>query len=323
MPHGRDLARLVCLALAACTPPQGRSGSSGRCLQPAVQDGPAVAKVGITPLTRDQIVEAIRAQGQAAPRRYKDVTEVKQFVEDQVRLELLAQAALERGLDHDPEVIAAARKIMVRKLLERDLGEATFNEEGVVVSEKEMQAYYDRNRDQYMQPEMRRIAHIQLSPDDKGQSTAAALIAELAAKADNKTLFKTMAQRFSTATESKDRGGELLFKTKQELASELGVSFANDVFALTTNEIASQPVQSTRGWHVVRVVAVREALARPIDEVRDEIREKLLKNQRSLAFDKYLAELRTRYPIAIYDDKLTLVVEGLQRSIEAAQEPTP
>lgn len=323
MPYGRVLAHFLCLTVVACTPPQGRSGGNGRCLQPAVQDGPAVAKVGITPITRDQIVEAIRAQGQSAPRRYKDVGEVKQFVEDQVRLELLAQAALERGLDHDPEVIAAARKIMVRKLLERDLGEATFNEEGVVVSEKEMQAYYDRNRDQYMQPEMRRIAHIQLSPDDKGQSTAAALITELAAKADNRALFKTMAQRFSTASDSKDRGGELLFKTKQELASELGVSFANDVFALATNEMAAQPVQSTKGWHVVRVVAVREALARPIDEVGDEIREKLLKNQRSLAFDKYLAELRARYPIAIYDDKLALVLQGLQRSIEAAQEPTP
>ncbi len=323
MHDGRVFASLLCLAVVACTPPEGRSGSSGRCLQPAVHDGPAVAKVGITPITRDQIIEAIRAQGQAAPRRYKDVGEVKQFVEDQVRLELLAQAALERGLDHDPEVIAAARKVMVRKLLERDLGEATFNEEGVVVSEKEMQAYYDRNRDQYMQPEMRRIAHIQLSPDDKGQATAAALITELAAKTDNRALFKTMAQRFSTASESRDRGGELLFKTKQELASELGVSFANDVFGLGTNEMAAHPVQSTKGWHVVRVVAVREALARPIDEVRDEIREKLLKNQRSLAFDKYLVELRARYPIAIYDDKLALVVEGLQRSIEAAQEPTP
>jgi parvulin-like peptidyl-prolyl isomerase len=107
------------------------------------------------------------------------------------------------------------------------------------------------------------------------------------------------------------------------MASELGVSFANDVFGLQTNEIAAQPVQSTKGWHVVRVVAVREQLARPIDEVRDEIREKLLRNQRSLAFDKYLAELRSRYPIAIYEDKLPLVLEGLQRSIEANQEPTP
>ncbi len=319
----RNAAQLFCLVAVACTPPPGQKSGNGRCLQPAVHDGPAVAKVGITPITRDQIVDAIRAQGSAAPRRYKDVAEVKSFVEDQVRLELLAQAALERGLDHDPEVIAAARKIMVRKLLERDLGEATFNEEGVVVSESQMQAYYDRNRDQYMQPEMRRIAHIQLSPDDKGQATAAGLIAELATKADNKAPFKTMAQKFSTATDSKDRGGELLFKTKQEMATEYGVSFANDVFALATNDISPQPVQSTKGWHVVRVVAVREALTRPLDEVRDEIREKLLKNQRSVAFDRYLSELRTRYPIAIYDDKLPLVLEGLQRTAEAQQEPTP
>lgn len=323
MVYSRAIAATLCLAGLACTPPPSASGKSGRCLQPAVHEGPAVAKVGMTPITKDQIVETIRAQGSTAPRRYKDVAEVKQFVEDQVRLELLAQAALERGLDHDPEVIAAARKIMVRKLLERDLGEATFNEEGVVVSEKEMQAYYDRNRDQYLQPEMRRIAHIQLSPDDKGQATAAGLIQELVSKPDSRSLFKTQAQKFSIATDSKDRGGELLFKTKQELASEFGVSFANDVFALSTNDISTQPVQSTKGWHVVRVVAVREQLARPIDEVRDEIREKLLKNQRSLAFDKYLAELRDRYPIAIYDDKLPQVLEGLQRGIDTGEDAKP
>lgn len=321
---GRATAGFLALLGAACAPSPGSSKASGsRCLQPVVHDGPAVAKVGITPITRDQIVEAIRAQGSSAPRHYKDVAEVKQFVEDQVRLELLAQAALERGLDHDPEVITAARKIMVRKLLERDLGEATFNEEGVVVSEKEMQAYYDRNRDQYMQPEMRRLAHIQLSPDEAGQSTAATLITELAAKPDNRTLFKQLAQKYSTATDSKDRGGELLFKTKQELSSEFGMSFANDVFLLGTNEIAPQPVQSKKGWHVVRVVAVRDTLARPLDEVRDEIREKLLKNQRSLAFDKYLGELRDRYPIAIYDDKLPDVIQGLQRTAEAQQETAP
>ncbi len=302
------------LLLVACTPPPGPPGQGNRCLQPNVHDGPAVAKVGIIPITREQIVESIRSQGSGASKRFKDTPEVKAFVEDQVRLELLAQAALERGLDRDPEVITAARKIMVRKLLERDLGEATFNEEGVVVSEKEIQAYYDRNRDQYMQPEMRRLAHIQLPPDDKGRETAAGLVAQLNAKADTRALFKQLAQKYSVATDTRDRGGELLFKTKQEIADDFGVSFASEVFALTSQEVASAPVQSTKGWHVVRIVAVREALARPIDEVRDEIRDKLLKNQRSLAFDRYLAELRARYPVAIYDDKLPGVIESLQRT---------
>ena len=309
------------LLLVACTPPPGPPGQANRCLQPSVHDGPAVAKVGIIPLTREQVVESIRSQGSGAAKRYKDQAEVKAFVEDQVRLELLAQAALERGLDRDPEVITAARKIMVRKLLERDLGEATFNEEGVVVSEKDIQAYYDRNRDQYMQPEMRRLAHIQLPPDDKGRETAAGLVAQLNAKTDTRALFKQLVQKYSVASETRDRGGELLFKTKQEIADDFGVSFANEVFALTSQEVAPAPVQSTKGWHVVRIVAVREALARPLDEVRDEIRDKLLKNQRSLAFDRYLAELRARYPVAIYDDKLPGVIESLQRT--AADGATP
>lgn len=309
----RALAVFV-LVLVGCTPPQPVS-EERQCLTPTLRaGGVVVAQVGAVPVTAEQIVASIRALGASVGRKFKDKSEIKLFVEDQVRLELLAQAALERGLDRDPDVIAAARKVMVQKLLERDLGGAAFNEEGVIVSEHELQSYYERNRDRYLQPEMRRIAHIQLAPDQAGQTAASGLIVQLTAKTDNKSLFKQLAQRYSTATDSKDRGGELLFKTKQELADDFGVSFANDVWQLALNDIGPQPVQSTKGWHVVRVVAVRDALARPLDEVRDEIRDRLLKDSRSQAFERYLVELRTRYPVAIYEDRLTEVNDALQRA---------
>ncbi|MBC7794817.1 MAG: peptidyl-prolyl cis-trans isomerase [Clostridia bacterium] len=309
------------VAALSCTP-QSPASDERQCLTPSLRaGGVAVARVGVVPITCDQMVETIRSLGGNVGRKFKDRAEVKLFVEDQVRLELLAQAALERGLDRDPDVIAAARKVMVQKLLERDLGLAAFNENGVVVSEHELQSYYERNRDRYLQPEMRRIAHIQLIPDQNGQTAAAGLIAQLVAKTDNNSLFKQLAQKYSTAKDSKDRGGELMFKTKQELAEDFGVSFANDVWQLALNDIAPQPVQSTKGWHVVRVVAVRDALARPLDEVRDEIRDRLLKDSRSHAFERYLVELRTRYPVAIYEDRLNGISDALQRTETTSNVP--
>jgi hypothetical protein len=65
------------------------------------------------------------------------------------------------------------------------------------------------------------------------------------------------------------------------------------------------------------VLAAREELARPLAEVRDEIRERLLKDQRSQAFDRYLAELRTRYPVAIYEERMQDIareLSGMQKA---------
>ena len=55
-------------------------------------------------------------------RRYARRKKLREFVEDQIRLELLARAGVERGLANDPEVVRAARSVMVRKLLRSDLG---------------------------------------------------------------------------------------------------------------------------------------------------------------------------------------------------------
>ena len=75
---------------------------------------------GTIPIASEEIQERLREQGKRA-KRYRHRRGLRRLVEDQVRFELLAQAALERGLDRDPDVVREARKVMVRKLLDRDL----------------------------------------------------------------------------------------------------------------------------------------------------------------------------------------------------------
>lgn len=273
-----------------------------------------VARVGLVPITAPQIVAAIKEHGAAGQRRYREPAELRLLVEDQIRLELLAQAAMERGLDRDPEVVAAARKIMVRKLLERDMDSARFDGEGATISEQAIVNHYERNRDKYLQPEMRRLAHIQLAPDEKGRALAVSLIAQLEAKPGDRTLFRQLAKRYSLDPGNRERGGEVSYTTHEALTQDFGLSFANQVFALATDELASAPVQSTKGWHIVRLISVREALVRPLDEVRDDIRERLLRTERSKTFDRYLGELRTRFPVALHEEQLQALSAELAES---------
>ncbi|MBI5508513.1 MAG: peptidyl-prolyl cis-trans isomerase [Deltaproteobacteria bacterium] len=281
------------------------------CLSPPPGVGPAIAQIGDVSLTVTEVVKRLRDQGTAALRRYDDKQRLRQFVDDQVRFELLARAAQERGLARDPEVVDAARKVMVRRLLQRDLGNGA-GTDADAVSDAAILEYYRQHMNDYQQPEMVRIAHIQLAPTDDGRARGRALIVKLNAKAADRALFARLVAQSSLDADSVPRAGELTFMSREQLTETLGLSFAGDVFALAAGSLAAEPVQSIRGWHVVRMLARREALVRGLDEVKGEIRDKLMKNQRAKAFDGYLAEIRRRFPVAVYEEHLDEIAAQLK-----------
>jgi peptidyl-prolyl cis-trans isomerase C len=307
----RPAALMSLLAAAAC---HEGGVKAPACLDLPPAEGPAVARVGDVPITVHQVVLRLREQGSAAAKRYEDKQKLRQFVEDEIRFELLVRAALERGLSQDPDVVEAARKVMVRKLLQRDLGPSVFAGE---VPEEAIVAYYQQHLTDYQQPEKARLAHIQVAPTLEGQARAQAIIAKLKAHATDRNLFRNLVTQSSVDGDSKANGGELPFQSRDELTEEYGPSFATEILKLSAGDLAAVPVQSTRGWHVVRLLARREALARSLDEVRGEIREKLMKGQRAKDFDKYLVDIRQRYPVALYDERLDAILTEMQVNPEA------
>ena len=298
---------VAALAAMACTPPPSPLSSRG-CLELPAGDGVAVASVGDVPITTQQLLARVREQGSTGVRRYADRAALRQLVEDQIRFELLVRVALERGLAADAEVVQEARKVMVRKLLQHDLGAAATTGE---VADSAIAAYYEQHQDEYRQPEKRRLSHIQLPANDHGRAIAATLLERLAARPEDPDFFRMLATQHSQEADSRARGGDLLFQSEAELAAGFGADFARAVFALPPAALAPAPLRSQRGWHVVKVLARREALDRGLDEVREEIRERLLKGERSRQFDRYLAEVRQRYPVALYDDRLDEVLAEL------------
>ncbi|MEM6533179.1 MAG: peptidyl-prolyl cis-trans isomerase [Myxococcota bacterium] len=305
---------LVLLLLAACavgSPPAPVERE--RCLELPPAKGVEVARVGRTALTTDRLRERIEDAGASAVRRYRDPALLREFVEDQIRFELLAFAAMERDLHRDPDVVEAARKVMVRKLLESDLsGEAI----GASVAESDVKRYYERNQTYYMQPAMRRIAHIQLAPTDEGRTLALKLLEQIEERDSDERLFRQLVLKHSSDTETRARGGEFLFKTRTDLDDDFGLSFATEVFSPLSDGFLPAPVQSTRGWHVVKILARRDELVRPLEEVREEIIAKLLERKRAAAFDRYLNGLRQRHPVVLHDHRLPELASGLRAGDE-------
>ncbi len=288
--------------VTACSPPPSHEK---RCLEMPASESPVVARVGATAITQELVEKRLREQGSSAARLASDPARLRRFVEDQIRFELLAQAAFERGLDKDPDVVEAARKVMVKKLLQQDLGAQVMGGE---TTEDQIRAYYDAHKDDYLQPAKRRVAHVQLDPTPDGKAQAQSLIDRLMTQTpeEARTTFKLLALQHSLDKETSRKGGELPgFVAQDELAEKLGPSFAAEAFALKSGAISPAPVQSTRGWHVLVLLAEREGLARSLDEVREEIRDRLMQSERAQLFDRYLRDIRQRHPVALYEEQLS------------------
>ena len=120
----------------------------------------------------------------------------------------------------------------------------------VQVTEEEIEAYYEREKDEFKRPTTARLTIAALSKGAAPADTAAAVARarevrqELIGGAD----FAEVARRESTDPGSKDRGGDLgTFRRGQMVPA-----FDAAVFSLPIGEI-SQPVSTPFGYHLIQV----------------------------------------------------------------------
>ena len=157
----------------------------------------------------------------------------------------------------------------------------------VKVSDADVQAYYEKNEEQFSTPESREVRHILV----KTRALAEQLAAELQAGAD----FAALAKKHSTDTGSKESGGKLTITRGQTVAP-----FDKQAFALAKNEV-SAPVKTEFGFHLIEPLSeVKKAAKAPLKEVRDSIRQQLLQTKKNEAMTKWVDELKQEY-----DDKVS------------------
>jgi parvulin-like peptidyl-prolyl isomerase len=160
----------------------------------------------------------------------------------------------------------------------------------VKVTDADVQAYYDKNKAQYSQPESREVRHILV----KTRAEANKIYDELKAGGD----FAALAKKYSTDTGSKANGGKLTITKGQTVAP-----FDQTAFLLETNVI-SRPVKTEFGYHIIQPVGpIVDAKVTPVKEVRDSIRQQLLQTKKNEKMTKWVDDLKKDY-----EDKVSYAV---------------
>ncbi|MFC5467861.1 peptidylprolyl isomerase [Cohnella suwonensis] len=147
-------------------------------------------------------------------------------------------------------------------------------------SEKDLKAYYEQYKESKFAstPKEVRASHILVAT----QEEADAILAELKAGKD----FATLAKEKSTDG-SKEQGGDLGFFGSGQMVAE----FETAAFALKKGEM-SDVVQSQFGFHIIKVTDIKEAVVKPYDEVKEEVKQAYAEEKYTTEGEAWLTKLK-------------------------------
>ncbi|WP_417434468.1 SurA N-terminal domain-containing protein [Idiomarina abyssalis] len=165
-------------------------------------------------------------------------------------------------------------------------------ESDIEIADEEVREYYEQRQQQYANEEERRVSHILIEFDtENAKEKAEEALAELEQGAD----FAEVAQTYSDDTFSAEQGGDLDWVE----AGMMDEDFDAAVFELENIGDLSEIVETSFGYHIIKLTDLREGTVTPFSEVEDEVRQQLLAEK---AEDRYfekqqkLAEISFEQP---------------------------
>jgi parvulin-like peptidyl-prolyl isomerase len=254
--------------------------------------------------------------------RYQSPDRRKQLLDELIDLELLAEEARRRGLDKQPETQERVRQMLRDELLSEVRASVPMPGD---ISEADARRYYDEHRDDFREPERRRVAHI-------------ALASEAEAKAVLEKALSASATEWGKLVEakSKDARGKPSAALPSELAGDLGIvgppghargenpnvpePLRAAVFEIDKlGGVLPRVVSAAGAFHVVRMTGKTDARDRTFADADRAIRVALVQDRIRAREAELEAELKKKYPVTIDEAQLAKIPVPAP----SAQAPTP
>lgn len=311
---------LLCLCfIAACA--REKSETNPDYPKPdVIVTGETVVQIGPVALTTDELEKRINRQSPFMRERLSDQEKRVAYIRNEARFELLAQEAWRRGFYKDPQIISELKRAMVQKLVREEnqkLSNAT------KLTEAELRAGFAKRKDEYNKPARIRISQlVRYTKNSAERKTAHGLLSKLRNDilADEKKgqghAFARRAKQHSQDLQTKSNGGDLGFKTREEVQALYGDEVTNTIF--DNMKIGDAVVANAQDAVVLfKKTGRRKELIRTLEMIKPQLRAKLLQAKRSEAFEALVNRLAEQFQMKVDNQVAEKIKIDLSKPIGA------
>jgi len=271
-------------------------------------DTTVIAKVGDNEVRADDIkpfIEKLPVRDQLL--LSKDASALNEFVRGIIIQQLVYKEALSKKWEQQPQVAAQLEKIRQQAITQSYLQSLSTPPEDYP-SQADLQAAYDalKKNNALQVPKQYHLAQIYVAcpkGSDKDTESKAQAKLDAVVKAVKSGDFATVAKSQSDDASSAQRGGDLGFLAESQIQPEIRSTLSS-----LSKGATSDPVRMNDGWHVVKVLEVKEPYTAALDEVKGSLANEL-RNQRAQVLAKdYLAKLLQQYPVTLNEIAVSKLV---------------
>ena len=150
------------------------------------------------------------------------------------------------------------------------------------VTDADVKAYYDKNKQKFAQPERRDLAVVLTKSKSKAEQAKDAL--------ESGDSFSKVAKQFSIDEASKAQGGKLPGVGKGQLEKELDEA----VFEADENQLKG-PIKTQFGYELFEVTKITEPSQQTFDQSKETIKATLKSEREQKALDGFVKEFQKKY----------------------------
>lgn len=251
---------------------------------PALAESKIVGTYSGSEVTSEQVMEQFKPMLEMDPENQgKKFSELEKgtkemLVKSYINQKLLSHEAKKLGISNSPEfkekLKMAEMQIAQQELIDRHLKTA--------ITDKMISEEYKKMSDSVKGKKEAKASHILLDSEEKAK--------EVKKKLSKGSKFEALVKEYSKDEGSKNAGGEIGYVMKDQVVPEFG----DKLFSMKKGEI-SDPVKTSFGWHIIKMIDMRDIKVPPLEEVKQGIKNKLSRE----VIEKYIEKLNKEAKVEI------------------------
>jgi parvulin-like peptidyl-prolyl isomerase len=259
--------------------------------------------------------EITRRGGEAA---FASSQQRRTLLDDLIRVEVLASNAQKAGYADDPDTHRAIDQLLAEKY-QRDNIDGPLAD--LQVTEGEIEDYYRSNSASFTTPESAHAAVIFIAvPASASDVEKQALlqraqhVRELVLAKPGAPNFAELAAQYSDDQDTRQQGGDIGWVSEGQENPRWEPAVIKAIFDLDNPGQVSSLVATASGLHIVKLLEDRPATVRPLPEVRNSIRQQLIREERQHRAAKLYAAALANVQVSVSEASVA-AMEAAEKAV--------